>query len=176
MGYLVQRKTKSTKIRSYISAIKTILKEDKVELNENLSHINTLTRACKLMVDKVRTKLPIHKDVLRVILKHALIYFKDQPYLSVVYCTIFMTAYFSLFRIWELTHSNQAIKAVDVHIAENKPKLMFVLHSSKTHVEYSKPQIVKILGDRNYNKPRKYRNKDIIPLQLFSLLQQFIKL
>ena len=43
-----------------------------------------------------------------------------------------------------MTESQHVVKAKDVHIGINKDKLMFVLHSSKTHGKGTKPQIVKI--------------------------------
>ena len=49
-----------------------------------------------------------------------------------------------MFRIGEVALSNHVIKAQDVHIGINKAKLMFVLHSSKTHNKGDHPQIVKI--------------------------------
>ena len=54
--------------------------------------------------------------------------------------------YFGLFRISEVTTtaSMHVIKVKDVHIGQNKKKILFILHSSKTHGEYSRPQMVKI--------------------------------
>ena len=51
-----------------------------------------------------------------------------------------------MFRIGEVTASSHVIKACDVHIGVNKPKLIFVLHTSKTHNKSDKPQMVKIVG------------------------------
>ena len=113
VGFLIQNKRKSTTIKSYISAIRTILKEDKIDISEDSFQLKALTRACKLMVDKVKTHLPIHKDVLCMIIKQVKCHFKDQPYLSLLYWTIFVTGYFGLFRIGELTASDHTVKAVD---------------------------------------------------------------
>ena len=44
----------------------------------------------------------------------------------------------------ELTKGEHPVRAKDVHIATNKNKLMFVLRSSKTHAQSSRPQIIKI--------------------------------
>ena len=43
-----------------------------------------------------------------------------------------------------MTKSEHVVKAKDVQIAKNKCKLMFVLHSSKTHTRGDKLQIIKI--------------------------------
>ena len=44
----------------------------------------------------------------------------------------------------ELMQGPHTIKACDVHIAKNKNKLKFVLHTSKTHGLGSYPQKIKI--------------------------------
>ena len=54
------------------------------------------------------------------------------------------TAYYGLFRIGEITLGPHVIKAKDIHVTRNKKKVMFVLHSSKTHGRDKKPQIIKI--------------------------------
>ena len=63
--------------------------------------------------------------------------------------------YYGLFRISEITASPHAIRARDVHVGRNKPKLKFVLRSSKTHGRGTKPQIVKISNDASFTlKPK----------------------
>ena len=52
VGYLIQNKRKSTTIKSYISAIRAMVREVKVILNEDTFLIKSLTRACHLSVDK----------------------------------------------------------------------------------------------------------------------------
>ena len=69
-----------------------------------------------------------------------------QPYLRSLYKALITTAYFGLFRVGELTatFSNHAVRAKDVHLGANKKKMLFVLHTSKTHGKESKPQKIKI--------------------------------
>ena len=57
-----------------------------------------------------------------------------------------MTAYFGLLRISEVavTQSSHAIRVTDLHIRQNKKKILFSIKSSKTHGKYSRPQLVKI--------------------------------
>ena len=97
-----------------------------------------------------------------------------QPYLTILYRAIFATAYFGLFRIGELTLSPHVVKAVDVHLGVNKRKMMFVLHSSKTHGRHCKPQIIKIvsedIGDQKTNNPSKILHR----LCPFTLLNDYI--
>ena len=143
-GYLISKNKRSQTVRSYVSALRAILKLDGVSLNENQFILSSLTRACKLQNDMVRIRLPIKRPLLNLILRRTLEFLSDQPYLSILYRTIFCTAYFGMFRIGELTNSTHTIMVKDVQIGENKEKVRFVLRSSKTHGLYQKPQIVKI--------------------------------
>ena len=149
VGYLISRKRQSRTIRSYISAIKAVLKENRIKLLENAYLLSSLTKACKLKNDRVKIRLPIQKDLLRVLLKGVKKKFcgtsdNQQPYLDILYRAIFITAYYGLFRVGELALGPHTILAKDVHIGQNKDKILFVLHSSKTHGKGDKPQMVKI--------------------------------
>ena len=68
----------------------------------------------------------------------------DQPFLQLLYKTIFATMYYGLLRVGEATSSEHVIKAENVHIAQNKRKILLVLFTSKTHGRGNKPQEVKI--------------------------------
>ena len=57
---------------------------------------------------------------------------------------MFLTAYFGMFRIVEITLSDHGAKVSDVQIGVNKKKMMFILRSSKTHNAGPQPQIIKI--------------------------------
>ena len=61
-----------------------------------------------------------------------------------MYKTIFLVAYYGLFRIGELASGSHPVKAANVHIAQNKNKMLFVLYSSKTHGKEVRPQKIKI--------------------------------
>ena len=147
-----------------------MLREVKIFLKEDYFLIRALTRVCRLSVDKVSTRLPIYKYMLLILIKQIKMEFDQQYYLSVLYRTILVTAYYSLFRIGELTKGDHPVKAVDVHIAANKDKMMFILRTSKTHGEYSEPQVIKIdqhLGSNN-DKKRTF--------EPFELLKRYINL
>ena len=58
VGHLIYKGRKASTIKSYISAIKAILWEDGFEVNEDRSQITALTRACRLINNKIRLKLP----------------------------------------------------------------------------------------------------------------------
>ena len=146
VGHLVNEKKKGGTIRSYICAIKYVLREDGVILNEDKYLLMALTKACRLVNNQVKTRLPIQKGMLALLVKEVGKMFeeKNQPYLSILYRTLFATAYFGLFRVGELTLGEHTVKAKDVHIGENKNKILFVLRSSKAHGKDGKPQSVKI--------------------------------
>ena len=152
VGYLVTNDLKSNTIKSYISAIKSVLKEDGIELNENRFLLNSLTKACKYRNDhKVRTRLPIRKPLLELLLSEVKLKYKiqdGQKYLCKLYCALFASAYYGLLRVSELTAGAHPILAVDVHIGVNKNKILFILRTSKTHWKDKKPQLVKISSTR----------------------------
>ena len=69
VGHLVNNNKQSSTIKSYMSAIKYVLKEDKIEINENQFLIQSLTKACKLINNQVTRQLPIQKDLLGALLR-----------------------------------------------------------------------------------------------------------
>ena len=113
-------------------------------MDENQYLLSSLTKACKLQNDQIRTRLPIKRSLLAIILNKTKEVYMDQPYLSLLFTTIFSTMYFGLLRISEVTHEVHAVKAVDVHIGTNKRKFLLVLRTSKTHWKNMKPQMIKI--------------------------------
>ena len=145
-AYLIDLGRKSTTVKSYVSAIKVVLAKIRIEVNEDRCLLNSLTRACKLTKDTVTLCLPIHRDMLHLLLKTADHYFIKigQEFLQNLYLALLSTMYYGLFRIGELTMSQHTVKARDVHIGINKKKMLFLLHSSKTHTEDSLPQMIKI--------------------------------
>ena len=82
--------------------------------------------------------------------------YASQPYLECLNKTIFIVAYYGLFRVGDITKSQHSIKACNVNIANNKDKLLFVLYSSKTHGKESRPQKVKISGTEKYSKVKRF--------------------
>ena len=174
VGFLIEEKgAKSTTIKSYISAIRSVLKEDGIDLCENKFLLSSLTRACRFINDKVKTRLPIYKEMLIILLQQVENSFLDdnQEYLAVMYKAIFSTAYYGLFRIGELASGTHPIFARGVHIGTNKNKLMFVLRTSKTHWADQKPQTVKINSSLRYNK-NKYEPKT--PYCPFQILRDYL--
>ena len=112
IGYMIEeRKAKSTTVRSYVSAIRSVLMEDSIVLCENKFLLLLLTQACKFNNDEVRTRLPIHKDMLAVLVQQVDNKFDQQHYLSILYKALFSTAYYGLFRIGELASGSHPVLA-----------------------------------------------------------------
>ena len=82
-----------------------------------------------------------------------------------MYMALFSMAYYGLFRIGELAEGTHTVKAMDVHIAINKRKLLFILWSSKTHGLDVHPQMIKISSTR-IKQHRNPESKQFCPYQL----------
>ena len=113
---------------------------------------------------------PIKGSMLRILLHQTNNYFmgRGQCYLAQLYCCLFSTAYFELFRVGELTTGTHPVLVTNVHIARNKRKILFVLRTSKTHSKYSQPQSIKITST-NKCKESDYKsanNQDYCPYQI----------
>ena len=149
-AHLVECGVKSSTIRCYISAIKHLVKMDNYEWNDCSMLLNSVTRACRIINDKVYQRFPINIGLLEVLLFEINRVFAEQSYLRTLYKSIFCVAYYGLLRISEVADrrevsaSKHAIKAVNVHLGLNKDKILLVLFSSKTHGEESHPQQIKI--------------------------------
>ena len=80
-GFLAGQNKKATTIKSYVSAIKAVLLNIDVEINEDRFLLNSITRACSYRNDVARTKLPIHKGLLKLLLQELGRMFDAQLYL-----------------------------------------------------------------------------------------------
>ena len=68
VGYLVSTNKQSSTVCSYISAIKAVLEMSGIEICEDRCLLSSLSCACKLVNDCVRTQLPIQKSLLNTLL------------------------------------------------------------------------------------------------------------
>ena len=175
-------------VKSYISAIKSVLKEDKKEISEDRFLLNSLIKAARFRVDKIKYRFPIQKPVLHVILSRTADLFEQensQQYLAALYKAMFATAYYGLLRIGEVVKgvANHTIKAKDVHVGVNKNKMMLILRASKTHWEDEEPQTVKIksslITKGQHEGNAGGRSRAIVNVNqfcLFAILRTYIKL
>ena len=153
-AYLIEiKRRQSSTVRSYISAIKSVLVSDGYNWNDNLVIFSSLTKSCKLKYDLVKTRLPIGRRLFNIFLhevqrKFALM---NQPYLEILYITFFLLAYYGLMRVGELADGDHTLKAIDVHqsTSEGKDKILIVLHTSKTHTRADLPQKIKFDAIKN---------------------------
>ena len=171
MGYLVHNKHQSSTVKSYISAIKTTLKTNLIDISEDQYLLSSLTRACRLQNDCMKTRLPTQKGMLSIILHQAESHFKTQPFLLNLYPAILSTMYFGLFRISEMTSDEHAVRACDVHIGSNKCNFLFVLHTLKMHDMDVPPQLIKITTESR----ARYRGKQPIPKRILPCPYQLLK-
>ena len=166
-----------TTINSYVSALKSILKEDSIEVSEDRFLLNSLVRACRLRDNTVTICRPIQKPLLHLILKQVDCKFlsraNPQPYLASMYKALFVSAYYGFLRIGEVVTGTHSILAKDVHIGTNKQKLLFILRSSKTHLECDPPQSVKISSSHNiqFNRNNSVSINQYCP---YSLLRSYL--
>ena len=116
--YLVDSKRKSTTIKSYVTAIKATLKDAGIKVNEDRVLLNSITKACCQVNDRLFVRFPIHKGMLKLICEAVSNMFHSQPYLKHLYRAMFSTAYFGLFRVIKVTQGEHPILARDVHLAK----------------------------------------------------------
>ena len=133
-AYMIDKgTTQSSMVKSYVSAIKCILKCDGYKWRDNQVILSSLTRACRIKNDNLTCKLPVHRYLLEMILFETYQLYQDQLYLCKLYQVIFILGYYGLMRAGEMTQGDHPLKACNVHIGQNKNKILLILYSSKTH-------------------------------------------
>ena len=175
VGYLISEKKQSVTVRSYISTIRSILIDDNIKFDADQSTLNSLTKACSYVNDKVCCRLPIQKNLLYVILQKVEAHFAMQPYLKTLYQALFAAAYYGLLRISEVMGIH-AIKAADVQIALKKSKLLFMLRTSKTHWKNNRPQLIKISKEKNTAQQATHNRLGLKTFCPFRLLNDFVSI
>ena len=145
-GYLVDiKKVQSSTLRSYVSAIKQTLIIDGYRWDPEEFILSTFTKSCKMENDRVKTRLPIKKGLLELILYDLEITFNEQNYLEKAYKAIFIICYYGMMRIGEVVNGEHVIKVSQVHMDTiHNQKMLIVLYTSKTHGKGDRPQYIKI--------------------------------
>ena len=170
--HMVYKGMQSSSIKSYVSAIKRILVDDGYDWKDEKLQLTALTKACRPINDRVRTRLPINCSLLELILFEFQRILDQQGYLLCLYQAIFALGYYGLMRVGELTYSSHVMKAENIHVATNKDKILIVLYTSKTHGKANRPQKIRITSNRG-EKTGSYLHRNFCP---FKLLQQYVKL
>ena len=174
IAYLIDNGRQSASIKTYVSAIKKLLVMDGYKWKDNEVLLNSLTKACRMINDRVKTRLPIQCGFLEMILFEVGRHFAQdgQYYLEWLYKALFTLCYYGMMRIGEVTESPHVLKARNVHIATNKDKLLVVLYTSKTHGLGQRPQKIKITSNRR-EQSGQYSHRHFCP---FEVLRKFIKM
>ena len=122
-----------------------------IDICEDNYLLTALTTACRLRNDCMRVRLPIEKEMLKILLRKTHDYFLklNQPYLAILYQAILSTMYFGLFGVSEVATGAHPILARDVQVGTNKCKMLFILRSSKTHAKNMPPQQIKISAKKD---------------------------
>ena len=157
LAHLIDNGVKSATVKSYLSAIKSVLKDDKYDWDESRVLFSSITRACKYKNDQLTVRLPITGGLLEILLFELERVFPKQGHLECLYKAMFALAFYGLFRIGEVCFSQHVIKACYLHVGSNKDKILVVLYSSKTHGGETQPQKVKITSAERENESRKLR-------------------
>ena len=66
--HLIKSGAQSSTIKTYISAIKSVLADDGYEWSSSSLLLNSLVRSCRLKNDRLKTRLPILKGLLEILL------------------------------------------------------------------------------------------------------------
>ena len=96
-----------------------------------------------------------------------------------LYRALFVSAYFGLLRVGELTAGPHVIMVRNVHLGDNKDKFLFILESSKTHGKDKNPQLVKISSRKmkhsygHHSRHNVHTEKDHVCA--FSIIREYIK-
>lgn len=126
--HLINIKRKSATVKTYLSAIRYILREDGVCLDENKVKLAALIKACKLQNDRLYIRLPIQYKLFNSIIRKVNSYLnqqKGQEYLAKLLRAAFSMAYFGLMRVSELTAGEHQLKAADVDTPKKKVKSFY---------------------------------------------------
>ena len=173
IAHLIERGFQSGTIKSYVSAIKKLLITEGYKWRDEDVLTSSLTRACKLINDRVNIRLPIHCSLLEILLFEIERIFPDsQIYLQYLYKSLLLLGYYGMMRVGEITEREHMLRAQNVHLARNKDKLLLILYSSKTHDRSSRPQKIKITSNRS-EKSGKYVHRNFCP---FGVLRTFLSL
>lgn len=145
--HLADHRKKPATICSYISAIRYCLSLDGIRVPHTNCELAAIVQAAKKMNDQLYVRLPIQKDLLKLLLnfiRTSYIQQRGQEYLGKTLLALFSMAYHGLLRISELTQGPHNLKAQDIIYARGKKKVTLYLRSSKTHTTSDQPQIITI--------------------------------
>ena len=68
--------------------------------------------------------------MLRLLLDKVSVIYDKQPYLEALFKAIFVTAYYGLMQVGKIAESAHSLKAIDIHSANNKEKILIIFKYS----------------------------------------------
>lgn len=148
--HLADNRRKSNTIKSYISVVRYCLSLDGIKISHQNCELAAIIQAAKHLNNQLYIRLPIQKDLLRLILRFIGSHYgvgKGQKCQELWLKAIFSMAYHGMMRISELTEGPHNLKAKDVIYGCNKSKITLYLRSSKTHTTADLPQIIIIRSE-----------------------------
>ena len=124
IGYKIDNGMQSSTVKSYVSAIKKSLVNDGYPWDDQKVLLGLLTKACKVINDKVHTRLPIQYGLLEMLLFKVQRMFNEnnQFYLKTMYKALFAVSYCGMMKVCEVTQVLliiHVVKAPHVHSATN---------------------------------------------------------
>ena len=145
---------KSATIKSYVSAIKYVLKAVDYDVKDEKVMLSTMVGTCRMENDVILNRLPIQSNLLEQLLfQIERKYSGDhpQPFLEFLFKTAFIFMYYGMLRIGEVARAEggHTLRAPNVHFGQNKDKILIVLNSSKTHGKRHHPQKIRITANNN---------------------------
>lgn len=148
VAYLVIKKAQEATIRSYISGIKYVANLIGITIDSTKCRFHSLVKAARIKNGKIKIRLPIKLRLLNKMLDQIpkLKRMQNQPYLVKLFRAIFAAAYYGLLRMSEITGSKHSVKARDVHLAQDRPKIQLRIWSAKNKKRGSWPDDIKIEG------------------------------
>lgn len=148
VAYLVIQKAQEATIRTYISGIKYVARLIGINIDDSKCRFHALVKAARIKNGKIKMRLPIKLKLLNRMLDEIprLRKLRNQPYLVKLYRAIFVSAYYGLLRMSELTGSKHAIKSRDMHLAQDRPKIQMRVWTAKNKKRGSWPDDLKIEG------------------------------
>ena len=139
-AFLFDEGYQSSTIKSYTSAIKHKLLADQYQWDDNLVLLSTIVKACKLENDTILTRLPIKIKLLEALVFELLRSDEWGEFQKQLYKTLFLTQYYGLMRIGEVTQGIHTLRATDVYLGQNRSGVALYLYTSKTHGRRDRPQ------------------------------------
>ena len=131
---LIQEGRAGQTVRSYVSAVRSILKEDGIKLTHDYQPLISLLQSTKYTTKPSgQIRLPIQWGLVKLIADDMDNHYSGvDSYSNIMLKAILMAGYFGLLRIGEMTdsESNHTIKFCDVHFERQRSKILMVLHTS----------------------------------------------